>query len=51
MKNSSGGFINFHGGFGVIGTKCRYKLCWDISSDKAFWLGRNNNEMRALVKG
>ena len=26
-------------------------LCWDISSDKAFLLGRNNNEMRALVKG
>ena len=26
-------------------------LCWDISSDRAFWLGGNKNEMRALVKG
>ena len=49
MKNSSGGFINFHGGLELLVPNA--DLFWDISSDKAFWLGRNYNEIRALVKG
>ena len=49
MKNSSGGFINFHGGLELLVPNA--DLCWDISSDKTLWLGRNNNEIRALVNG
>ena len=52
MKNSSGGlFINFNfmESFKLLVPNA--DLCCDISSDKAFWLGGNKNEMRALVKG
>ena len=47
MKNSSGGL--FMESLELLVPIA--DLCWDISSDKAFWLGGNKNEMRDIVKG